>query len=157
MCSSDLVNVANEFGATPLWIACSEGRAAMIDRLLRAGANANATLANGETALMTASRTGSLEAVRLLVAHGAQVNAREPMRNQTALMWAVAERHADVTRVLVEAGADVGARSTVRRMLTNAGQDGIRRLSGDYTDFIDEDQGGYTPLLLAAQIGRAHV
>lgn len=147
------VNVANEFGATPLWIACSEGRAGMIERLLRAGANPNAALLNGETPLMTAARTGSLEAVRLLIARGAQVNAKEPARNQTALMWAVAERHAEVTRVLVEAGAEVGARSNVRRMLTNAGQDGLRRLTGDYTDFIDEDQGGYTPLLLAARVG----
>lgn len=147
------VNVANEFGATPLWIACSEGRAGMIERLLRAGANPNAALLNGETPLMTASRTGSLEAVRLLIARGAQVNAKEPARNQTALMWAVAERHAEVTRVLVEAGAEVGARSNVRRMLTNAGQDGLRRLTGDYTDLIDEEQGGYTPLLLAARVG----
>jgi len=147
------VNAANEFGATPLWIACAEGRAAMIDRLLRAGANPNAALLNGETPLMSASRTGSLEAVRLLIARGAQVNAKETARNQTALMWAVAERHAEVTRVLVEAGAEVGARSTVRKMLTNAGSDGLRRLTGDYTDLIDEDQGGYTPLLLAARVG----
>ena len=149
------VNVTNEFGATPLWIACSEGRAAMIDRLLRAGANPNAALGNGETPLMTASRTGNLEAVRLLIARGAQVNARESARNQTALMWAVAERHAEVTRVLVEAGADVAARTVARKMLTNAGQDGLRRLTGDYTDFIEEDQGGYTPLLLASRVGDA--
>ncbi len=149
------VDIANDFGATPLWLACSEGRAAMVERLLRAGANPNAALLNGETPLMTAARTGSLETVRLLIARGAEVNAREAGRQQTALMWAASEGHADVTRVLVEAGADVGARSSVRRMLVNAGQDGLRRLTGDYTDFQEEDQGGYTPLLLAARAGDA--
>jgi len=29
------VNAVNEFGATPLWVACTEGRAAMMDVLLR--------------------------------------------------------------------------------------------------------------------------
>lgn len=149
------VNASNEFGATPLWLACAEGRASLVDRLLRAGADPNLALRNGESPLMTASRAGNVEAVRLLIARGANVNAVEPGRNQTALMWAVAERHAEVTRVLVEAGANVGARSSVRRMLVNSGQDGIRRLSGDFADFQEEDQGGYSPLLFAARAGDA--
>src|SRR5437773_8320482 len=36
----------------------SNGNAAMIERLLRAGANANEHLPNGETPLMMAARTG---------------------------------------------------------------------------------------------------
>ena len=37
---------------------------------------------------MTAARTGNADAVQALVAHGADVNAREGWRGQTALMWA---------------------------------------------------------------------
>jgi ankyrin repeat protein len=41
--------------------------------------------------LMTAWRTGRVEAVNALIAHGAKVNAKEPRGGQTALMWAAAE------------------------------------------------------------------
>jgi ankyrin repeat protein len=58
---------------------------------------------------MTCAGSGSVEAVRLLIARGVDVNAKEPSQNQSALMWAAAERHADVVRLLVEAGADLQA------------------------------------------------
>lgn len=147
------VNATNEFGATPLWIASTEGRARTIERLLKAGADVGAALQTGETPLMTASRVGNVESVKLLLASGADVNARERSRDQTALMWAVSEQHADVVQVLLEHGADSGARSGVRRMLVNAGADGLQRLTGDYADFTDEAQGGFTPLLFAARVG----
>ena len=83
----------------------------MIEMLLAAGANPNATLPTGETALMTAVDTGKVNAVKALLAHGANVNAREARMGQTALMWAMAEGHVEVARVLIERGADVRARS----------------------------------------------
>ena len=43
---------------TPLYLACVNGNADMIGRLLDAGADPNAVDAGGETALMTAARTG---------------------------------------------------------------------------------------------------
>src|SRR6476620_2145407 len=49
------------------------GSAAMIEQLLAAGADPNAALPEGETALMTAARAGNPDAVRALVAHGADV------------------------------------------------------------------------------------
>jgi len=73
---------------------------------------------------MTTSRTGSLDAVRLLLARGVDGNAQETL-GQTALMWAVARKHSEVARALVEHGADVHARS----------------------------KGGFTPLLFAARAG----
>ena len=53
--------------------------------------------------------SGRADAVKLLVAHGANVNAAESLRGQTALMWAVAEPHQAVAQVLVEGRADVKA------------------------------------------------
>lgn len=147
------VNARNELGATPLWLAASEGRAAMVDQLLRAGAKPNVALALGETPLMAASRAGSVEAVKQLIARGADVNAKEQARGQTALMWAVSERHPAVVRTLLEVGAAVSARSNTRSMLVNTGKDGLTRLSEDYTDFYEESQGGFTPLLFAVRQG----
>jgi ankyrin repeat protein len=62
---------------------------------------------------MTAARTGSVDAVKVLLAHGADVNAKETWHGETALMWAVSEKHPDVARELLAKGADVNARSAV--------------------------------------------
>jgi ankyrin repeat protein len=58
---------------------------------------------------MTCAKTGSADAVRILIEYGADVNAKEPGQNQTALMWAAAERHSDVVGALIGANADVKA------------------------------------------------
>ena len=75
---------------------------------------------------MTAARTGKVDAVKVLLRYGADVNAKEGWHGQTALMWAAAEGHPAVIRSLVEAGADIRARS----------------------------QGGFTALLFAAREGQ---
>src|SRR4029077_18507369 len=71
-------------------------------------------------------RTGKAGAVTALLAHGADVNAKESWRGQTALMWAAAEGHVDVIRALLAHGADMHARSN----------------------------GGFTPLLFAVREGK---
>jgi ankyrin repeat protein len=78
----------------------------LVTILLDAGANANTSLPGGETALMTAARTGRIVAVDVLLQHGADVNATE-RKGQTALMWAAANGHEDVVSRLIEAGADL--------------------------------------------------
>ena len=64
------------------------------------------SLPGGETMLMTAARTGKVDAVRVLLARGADVHAKEPRRGQTAIMWAAAEGHVEVLEELIKAGAD---------------------------------------------------
>src|SRR6516225_4447686 len=57
--------VANRYGVTPLSEAAAAGNAAMIEALLKAGADARTlTTPDGETVLMTAARSGSAEAVK---------------------------------------------------------------------------------------------
>ena len=62
---------------------------------------------------MTCARTGSADAVQMLIEYGAAVNAKEPSQNQTALMWAAAERHPDVVKALIQAHADLKAMSAL--------------------------------------------
>jgi ankyrin repeat protein len=96
---------------TPLAVACTAGHAAIVERLLAAGADPNGASADGETVLMIASRTGSAETIKALVARGADVRARELRKGQTALMWAAAENNVAAIRALIEAGADINEKS----------------------------------------------
>ena len=101
---------------------------------------------------MTAARTGSVEAVRLLVSHGADLDAREHTRGQTALMWAVAQQHPEVVKALVALGADVQARAAPqpRRIHT-------RTAGFNPSGVIDTVLGSNTPILFAARQGNLDV
>src|SRR5260221_2657857 len=104
------VKAANRYGATPLGLAAAKGHAAVIERLLKAGENANAVV-SGEPVLMSAARAGNPDAIKILVAHGADVNVKERILNQTPLMWAAAAGNTAAVKVLVEVGADIKARA----------------------------------------------
>jgi ankyrin repeat protein len=106
------IQVTNRYSVTPLYLACVNGSAGMVERLLGAGANPNTMMPDGETVLMTAARTGNVDVVKALLLRGARVQDKEPSRGQTALMWAAAENNAGAIKLLIEAGADINARST---------------------------------------------
>jgi ankyrin repeat protein len=154
------VNATNDYGVTPLLLACSDASAAMVARLLDAGANPKIALPSGETALMAAARTGKVEAVNVLLAHGADVNAKETMRGQTALMWAVAEGHVDVVKALLELGADLKARSnnksTALLLAARQGDPALARLLLAHgADVKDTNATGTSVLLMATVRGHA--
>jgi ankyrin repeat protein len=136
----------NRYGATPLSEAATAGNAAMIEALLKTGADPNTlTTADGETVLMTAAQAGQLEVVQILVAHGANVNAHENFRGQTALMWAAAERHPQVVKFLLDHGADWKALSFDRNNV-------IPKLSAA-SSITPMAKGGLTALDFAAREG----
>lgn len=100
-------------GYTPLHLASRRGHAALIDRLVKGGADPDNATATGTTPLMFASASGHVDAVKQLLAHGADVNARESANDQTALMFAAASDRPEVVKVLLEVGADAAAVSRV--------------------------------------------
>ena len=105
-----------EGAITPLLMACQNGNAAMIETLLKAGADANAVKTNGTTPLMMAAASGNADAVKTLLEHGANVNAKESAHGQTALMFAAALNRAAVIRVLMANGADASVATGVRKL-----------------------------------------
>ena len=100
----------NRFGSTAMGLATTKGYAPVMERLLTAGEDPKGVV-NGEPLVMLAARSGNVDAVKLLLAKGADPNTKEPQREQTALMWAAAEGHTGVVKLLLEAGGDVKARS----------------------------------------------
>ena len=116
----------------------------MIEKLLKAGADPNAAGPEDETPLMTVARVGSVPAAKVLLAHGAKVDARESWHGETALMWAAAQKHPDMISALIAAGADVNALSTVvkwDRQTTAEPREKWLPL------------GGFSPLMFAAREG----
>ena len=158
------VKFADRYGVTPIYLACSNGRAAMIKLLLDAGADPNTVDPTGETSLMTAARIGNVDSVRLLLDRGAKVDTTDPTYKQTALMIAVREDHAAVVRLLVERGADVNVQTRSGQapgwVLPNSVA-GFGFGKGIIRGGLPADRGsryftpgGLTPLLYAARDGR---
>jgi ankyrin repeat protein len=98
---------------TPLLLAAKDGRASVIDPLVKAGADVNGRTSNGTTPLMFAAASGSMNAVMALVDRGADVNAKEPVRGFTAIMFAAASDRAPVVNALAQRGANLRATTSV--------------------------------------------
>jgi hypothetical protein len=95
-------------GQTALWCACSGGHPSSVGLLLERGADPTTANDRGSTPLLTASRRGRLEVVRLLLAHPSAkstVNHRDG-EGATALWWACKCGRGGVVRALLEGGAD---------------------------------------------------
>jgi ankyrin len=149
------VAVANREGVTPMQLAAMNGSAAMLRRLLSAGADPNTPLTQyGDTALMMASRTGNPDAIRVLLESGANVNAKEKWGGTTPLMWAVAEHHPAAVKVLIDAAADVSARSNFVGPANGRGFEGRTPTAPRADQKVEEFASGWmTPLMFAAREG----
>jgi ankyrin repeat protein len=111
------VNEGTPEHATPLIVAAASGQAEMTAFLLEEGADTKATDRNGATALhFAASARAMLPAVKALLAHGADPNARlvKGVRlpvdvnsvGATPFLMAAAALNADAMRALAATGAD---------------------------------------------------
>jgi uncharacterized protein len=152
------VSAANRDGATALQLASINGSPAMIEKLIKAGADPNMPLtSSGDTALMIAARSGRVSALNVLIESGANVNAKESWGGTTPLMWAVSERHPDAVKVLLEHGADVHARSNFVAAANGRGFEGRTPTAAGKDDAkqnVEEFASGWlTPLMFAAREG----
>ena len=99
-------------GVSAFVAACVSGDRDEVQRLLRldpalARASAPDAPHPGWTPLHAAAQHGRLDIVRLLLEHGAEVDAREGGDNTTALHWAAARAEKELAGTLLDAGADV--------------------------------------------------
>ena len=87
-----------------LFEAVSNNNTKEVDRLIKAGADVNATDDYGETALMWAAWYDAADAAKMLIEAGADVNARDK-GGKTALIIAEDHNAKDVMALLKAAGA----------------------------------------------------
>lgn len=81
------------------------GSEGLVEALQAKGVSVDATGPRYAPALRVASMRGELDTVKMLLAHGADVNLNE--QGHTALTYAAREGHLDVVQALVAAGADL--------------------------------------------------
>ncbi|MBI3862428.1 MAG: ankyrin repeat domain-containing protein [Planctomycetia bacterium] len=122
--------VRTELGNTPLILAARRhGNSATVKRLLERGADASATNVFGIGALHTAAASGDLDSVRLLMEHGADVNAYPELKvpthelaagMRTPLMWAAYRNDVRMVRLLLDRGADPNKGSSLGTPLSHA-------------------------------------
>jgi ankyrin repeat protein len=137
-------NILNDYGVTAIAAAAVEGDYGIIKSLVEARANVEAPNAEGQTVLMVVARTGRVDTAELLLAHGADVNAKERFGGQSALMWAAAQQQPAMIRTLIAHGArvnDAGIAHDWQRWQTSEPR--LKQLH----------VGGFTPLLYAARAG----
>lgn len=96
-----------------LHVPAERGDAKILDAMLTCGFDPNVKDSDGVTALHRAAMAGHADAARVLIAHGAGVNALDGMFSGTPLLWAAegwshgpnAADYIDVARVLIAAGS----------------------------------------------------
>jgi len=152
------VDAANRYGVTPLSLAVRTGRGDLVGLLLNSGAHiktAEAGLPEGQTLVMLAAQTGSVDGLKRLVTAGSNVDARETRTGTTALVWAASSDRADAVRALAEAGADLNIQSKVTNyphtqngVLLSGVEEGV-----SYVGQTVLPRGGWSAVMYAAREG----
>ena len=130
-----------------------------IDSILKSRiVNINARSYHGYTALMWASEYGNLEAAKLLIENGADVNAKDKY-GDTALIEA---GHLEVVKLLIENGADVNAKNEDgKTALMRASREGhlevVKYLIENGADVNAKSNNGWTALMRASYNGHLEV
>jgi len=158
----------NSFGLTPtsVYEAVYKGDVDTVRRYLEQGGNVNAKYGfDGNTPLQRAAQNNNKDMVEMLIAKGADVNAKDKDGN-TPLQRAAQHNRKDVAELLIAKGADVNAKYNAKNKedytllhwaAQNNSKDVAELLIVKGADVNAKEKDGYTPLLQAAWYNRKEV
>merc|ERR1712137_26598 len=150
----------NKTKQTPLHKVSAVGRNDVLTSLLEAGGDPNVKDMNGNSPLHCAATFNNPNCVRTLVAHGARVDEPNNVGDTPLLTAASVSSHATV-RTLLDAGADIDITNNqsessvllaVARENKLEKQEILDTLIDDEADVNQQDDKGYTPLILATSL-----
>lgn len=102
----EIINIRDNEGRTPLYVACMEGYSNIVSLLINSKANINQAKKGGATPLFIASQNNKKDIVRLLLQHGADVN-KAKSDGATPLYVASLKDNKDVVQILLQHDADM--------------------------------------------------
>ena len=123
--------------------AVDEGYLEVVKQHLAASPNVNAKDVNGSTPLYIAAGRGHKEVAALLIANGADVNAKTNKYGWTPLHRAASEGHKEIVELLIANGANVNAKD-------EAGKTPLDSATSEVADLIRK-HGGKTGEELKAE------
>ncbi|MCX5645766.1 MAG: ankyrin repeat domain-containing protein [Phycisphaerae bacterium] len=138
------------------------GYARLAELIIDEGIDVNARGEDGSTALHVASGWGRIDIAKLLLAKGADVNARTVSQwsdnGSTPLHWAARCGRCDIAALFVGNGASVNAKNSEGRTplhdaVRGCHQEVAKLLIGKRADVNTRDGGGESPLYTAAASG----
>jgi len=136
-----------------------------VEQVIKAGADVNARN-NGVVPLAWAASGCHKEIVELLLANGAEVNARDThsglFRGMTPLMWAVHRCKKDIVELFLAKGADIGIKDNSGKtawLWSVVGRDKeiVELLLTKGVDINERDNSGATALMGAAGAGNKEI
>lgn len=127
----------------------SEQTKFMAEILLSNGSDVNARDVFSQTPLHYAATTGNIEVARVLVAHGADVNATNKSYLTRPLHLAALNGHTAMAKLLIDNGADINAQDAFGAPINMAaGRDMLILLLNNMADSETRNKDGFTPLHL---------
>ena len=151
-----IVDIQDNAGYTALTWAAQLGHGKIVDDLITAGADVNATNIR-TTPLIEAAKNGFDTIVSKLIKAGASLDAVDIFGN-TALSWAARNRHNGIMDELIVAGADVNIAAPLMEVARNGSDNKIVSAMIAAGAVIDvRGSNGYTPLIWAAWNGNDEI
>jgi len=159
-CDRALIYTVTESGEPPISLneAAAMGNTESIESLIAKGIDINNREHDFKTPLHRATISGHKDVVALLIAQGAQIDAKDSFPGGTALHYAVEKDHREIAEFLIAKGANVNAKrgypagdtplhSAVRR----GDQDIVELLIAKGADVNAQNDSGQTPLDVATR------
>jgi len=147
--------------------ACEQASGAIVESLIRAGASVNmrddpktaVDCTSGYTPLHAAAFHGNMDAVSVLLKHGASVSAREEKYHGTPAGWANHNGHREIHDLILQGPVDLieavenGLAERIHAILAEE-PDALNRLFRDYPLYPLYAEEWYTPLAFAVIQGQ---